>query len=482
MEEKIKIPIQTETERFQKHIESPFNNRIFFSGIFGIGKTYFLKEFFNANKDAYDAYFVSPVNYSIASNKDIFKYIKFDIAFELLAKEPEFNKEYFNLSQTLPYFINNNAVEILKIILKYAGELGKGLKDLTELTEKAIKDNKDLNTDEQKEIIDYLKSVASIEGSLYEDDLIVELLSEKIQEAKQDKKAVLIIDDLDRLDPEHIFRILNVLAHQVDIDDLENNLFSFDKIIIVGDIENIKSIFHAKYGEKTNFSGYIDKFFDKEVYYFDNKQFINEKLDEILRNTKMSEHSRKIVNFQNTRLIVIKVLKELLIDLINNDLLNLRSLMKFQNQKLNFDNQMFKLDHEYYRDACVFQFDQNIIFEYLLKLYGNMGALEVAVNRIAELNVTKKRNDNFIDRCAYLIFLIDYKNHKLKKGEYIYNNKELGLEVQYEVNFVPGIRDKYYPNLKEIKINGKEPVENLPYGKLSKLAFEKYKEIKNNKA
>jgi len=481
MEEKIKIPIQAETERFQKHIKSPFNNRIFFSGIFGIGKTYFLKEFFSANKDAYDAYFVSPVNYSIASNKDIFKYIKFDIAFELLAKEPEFNKEYFNLSQTLPYFINNNAVEILKIILKYAGELGKGLKDLTELTEKAIKDNKNLNTDEKKEIIDYLKSVASMEGSLYEDDLIVELLSEKIQEAKQDKKAVLIIDDLDRLDPEHIFRILNVLAHQVDIEDMENNLFSFDKIIIVGDIENIKSIFHAKYGEKTNFSGYIDKFFDKEVYYFDNKQFINEKLDEIFFNTKTSNYTKRILDLQDPHLAINRIIKELLSDLINNNLLNLRSLLKFQNQTLSIDCQDFNLNHDYYKDANICQFDQSIIFEYLNKIYGNISALDNIILRLSELNLMKKKDENFIRRCIYLIFLIDYKNHRLNRsGEYTYYNENLNLEVTYKIDYSIGDRDKHLPQLKEVKIDGREATNDLPYGKLLKLAFEKYKEIKNN--
>ena len=43
-----------------------------------------------------------------------------------------------------------------------------------------------------------------------------------IDQLKKDgKKTVLIIDDLDRIDPEHIFRLLNVFAAHLDIRDLE---------------------------------------------------------------------------------------------------------------------------------------------------------------------------------------------------------------------------------------------------------------------
>ena len=46
----IKIDIQSETERFKEHLNIPGNNRILFSGMFGIGKTYFLDSFFNKCK------------------------------------------------------------------------------------------------------------------------------------------------------------------------------------------------------------------------------------------------------------------------------------------------------------------------------------------------------------------------------------------------------------------------------------------------
>ena len=57
------------------------NNQMIFSGIFGIGKTYFLKEYFEQNSEDYELFLLSPVNYSISNNDDIIDYIKYDIAF-----------------------------------------------------------------------------------------------------------------------------------------------------------------------------------------------------------------------------------------------------------------------------------------------------------------------------------------------------------------------------------------------------------------
>ena len=45
------LPIDVELERFKLHISQQNNNRILFSGIFGIGKTYFVKKFFETEKE-----------------------------------------------------------------------------------------------------------------------------------------------------------------------------------------------------------------------------------------------------------------------------------------------------------------------------------------------------------------------------------------------------------------------------------------------
>ena len=77
-------------------------------------------------------------------------------------------------------------------------------------------------------------------------------------------KSVLIIEDLDRIDPAHLFRIMNVLSSQVDnpyYSEVPNgNKFGFDKIILVMDYEIARHLFHHFYGKEANYEGYMNKF------------------------------------------------------------------------------------------------------------------------------------------------------------------------------------------------------------------------------
>ena len=78
-----------------------------------------------------------------------------------------------------------------------------------------------------------IKEAIDLKGSIYEDNLTTQIIRANIRLLKEEssKENVLIIDDLDRLDPEHIFRILNILsAHN---DHFDENKFSFEKAIIV---------------------------------------------------------------------------------------------------------------------------------------------------------------------------------------------------------------------------------------------------------
>lgn len=78
-------------KNFGAHIIEPTNEKIIFSGKFGKGKTTFLLHFFKnqqeyLNKELFDAYFIDPINYTVANNEDIFKYLKYDILLALLEK------------------------------------------------------------------------------------------------------------------------------------------------------------------------------------------------------------------------------------------------------------------------------------------------------------------------------------------------------------------------------------------------------------
>lgn len=83
------IDITSELRRFEGHLEH--NPRTIFSAKFGDGKTYFLQEYMQRHK--MDTLFIvlHPINYSVATNEDVFEYIKRDILVEL-SKHEEFKE------------------------------------------------------------------------------------------------------------------------------------------------------------------------------------------------------------------------------------------------------------------------------------------------------------------------------------------------------------------------------------------------------
>ena len=85
----ITIPIGEERNRFNDFLKLEDNSKIIFSGIFGIGKTYFIEQYFSNNQE-YEMIYLQPVNYSIVNNNDILKTIKVDIFYELLGNAKDY--------------------------------------------------------------------------------------------------------------------------------------------------------------------------------------------------------------------------------------------------------------------------------------------------------------------------------------------------------------------------------------------------------
>lgn len=57
----MEISISKETERFADFLKQKDNENIIFSGAFGIGKSYFLNNFFNQHKDKYTGIYLTPI-------------------------------------------------------------------------------------------------------------------------------------------------------------------------------------------------------------------------------------------------------------------------------------------------------------------------------------------------------------------------------------------------------------------------------------
>lgn len=284
----MEISIENASSKFEEHFSQDKNDRILFSGKFGTGKSYFLKKYFENRDDKYNLFWLSPVNYVVGANQDIFEWIKIDIA-KLLVAQDLFSKtkeEFSNnlLSQT---YIYNNASSIFKRLMTVIADTAikiktggfsvlSALKEDIENYKKFVKDSKEEGKSHFDKIDQYLNDAFQVKGSIYEDDLTTRIIRASIEMQKYDsgKENILVIDDLDRLDPEHIFRILNILSTHND--HFDTNKFGFDKVIVVCDIDNIKHIYEYKYGEKVDFEGYIEKFFTYEPFYFDiNEAIVN---------------------------------------------------------------------------------------------------------------------------------------------------------------------------------------------------------------
>lgn len=138
---------------------------------------------------------------------------------------------------------------------------------------------------------------------------------------------MLVIDDLDRIDPEHVFRILNIFAAQFDQKDgnkVSSNKFGFDRIVLVCHYENLKKIFQHKYGLNTDFSGYVDKYFSKSKFEFDSREIIQY----ILKEAFKANGSEKLRFF-----------KIVLLSLTDNNMLTLREAIKLAQANIKVFNE-----------------------------------------------------------------------------------------------------------------------------------------------
>src|SRR5690606_23746615 len=197
------------------------------------------------------------------------------------------NEEFSNVLSFQALFLKE--FKIMPLLLTFIGEsgkVGKSAKILIDEVKKQYIEFKAKFTDEEKFIESYLTSIESQMGNANEMDAyssLITTLLKRVQSKNENKQSVLIIDDLDRLDPEHIFRLFNIFSVNFGKDDILNK-FGFKKIIFVCDIENIEGIYKHKYGVNVDFTGYIDKFYSSTPFQFDNKKIIKLRIEDILSN------------------------------------------------------------------------------------------------------------------------------------------------------------------------------------------------------
>jgi len=389
-ESTFQIPISGLYPSFKSFLDIENNNRIFFSGKYGIGKTYFLRNYFEQNNEDYDVYHLFPVNYQIFANEDIFDLIKYDILSELLSKNPKIFKDnnikdFVDLKNLAYIWGKDNWLEITKTMISNVPKLGKPMKDVIGLTEQLYEFAKEVNNGEKLIIEEYIDSVKS--KSFNETDQISGLIKSKVSEQKGRKKSVLILDDLDRVDPEHIFRLLNILTSYSELEN--DNKFGFDKIILVGHEKNIRSTFHHKYGIETDFDGYFDKFFSLYVYNFNNKEEIISNLKNLLfkLNTSNKEVKDALAHSGYVHYFCLEILTRA-ISSSQLEKINLRSLFKGVQYKLPaLEDYNHKGDHFYRYISGMGMLDTSI--NVLLQCTGGSKANLLEITKVCRASVER---------------------------------------------------------------------------------------------
>lgn len=306
-----KIDINDYLIAFKKHLN--FNERTILSAKYGDGKTYFINQFKEEYKEEYEFITLYPVNYQVADNKEIFEYIKRDILIQMVMKNMIDSDCHISEAHYLQYYLMNNHFTLLQDIIQILPALGigneglvwtklldgfKGLTFLNDQKNKYDQFKKEIESKTDIELAEsFCDSFSNEKGGYYELDMISEIIIQSIKKFKKGshKRLVLIIEDMDRLDPAHLFRILNIFSAHLDryniykntkslTDYVLTNKFGFDNIITVFDYDNTKKIFAHFYGENANFEGYINKFTTGYVFHYSIDEIAKQQLNDLLKN------------------------------------------------------------------------------------------------------------------------------------------------------------------------------------------------------
>lgn len=280
MEEKFLIPIDDAVDAFRHHLDA--HDRTILSARFGDGKSFFLSHFME-NEDVAERYTfltIFPVNYQVTENRDIFELIKRDILLQMLLKGVIETDVKITNEVALALYLQCQPLSFAESFIPLLSELAMN-ENAAKVAAVALVGKKFFNSIKQKiDKIKYQTRDSQLEAFLNAveknpvvgQDAISCIIQQCLQQYRDkhpNKQVVLVIEDLDRIDPAHLFRILNIFSAHIDFcyrlggrpdESLAGNKFGLDKVIFVMDYKNVRHIYSHFYGEGANFEGYIEKF------------------------------------------------------------------------------------------------------------------------------------------------------------------------------------------------------------------------------
>lgn len=290
IEENSYIPVDDAIERFENHLYS--HERVILSAKFGDGKSFFLDKFKEKcqreNSLPFEFITLYPVNYQVLDNKDIFELIKHDVLLQMLQLDMIDVNYQVTDSMAFAFYLQHNYTSVVASVFSMLSLIGvvpstaqglfrcfKSVKWLKDLKNKVDKFKQE--TDQSAFLDNYLAKFEK--DSVYENDIITKIIRDNIStyQKNHNKKIVLVIEDMDRLDPAHLFRIMNVFSAHMDYgyrcmrtvgDTLFDNKFGVNNVVFVMHEKNTEALFHHFYGEFADYDGYMSKFYNKNIFHF----------------------------------------------------------------------------------------------------------------------------------------------------------------------------------------------------------------------
>lgn len=452
------LDITKPSERLESFLKMPANDRIVFSGIFGIGKTYFLNKYFNEGeaKRKYITLHLYPTNYSVSKTEDIFELIKYDILYRLFEYNIEFDKLEVSKIEALALLSAPDFYNLLTHFIKIIPTLGKKVATILNPIEKLFSvlsnKQKSLKFNQAEKVNDFAKRIQNQSG-IYENDALTNLIHELISKLKgeENREVVLIVDDLDRIDPDHIFRIINIFAVHFDATHQSTNKFGLNRIILSCDINNIRKIFANRYGGDVSFNGYIDKFYSREIFHFDNKEEISNSVKKIISSIKLDGNGYEVL-WRNPLTGQRDLLEYILKCLVKSDKLNLRTLEKIYGMEYQYQPQKMSV---YSTEVSSHKLPLSPTLDFLIFLFGDVTNLLNALDAVVfSTDVDHSRIEKLITNAApELIFIACFNIHKFVHERYKngVTDGQYTVKVEYNVQFNVSFKEAHYIDLPHFK-------------------------------
>jgi hypothetical protein len=246
------------------------------------------------------------------------------------------------------------------------------------------------------------------------------------------------------MDPDHIFRILNIFAahfdsnnvidnkHEAKPDDkTHENKFDFDKIIISCDLDNIRNIYHNRYGSNVDFNGYINKFFSKGVFQYENIENTKQMVDKIIESITTDSKTNAVIQDNNQyKDLLSKILK----DLVNCRKITPRHLFRHSFPEYIIPLCRVKLGRG---EVHNWQIPITVVFEFIIDLYGSD---QSAIEAIQAINIDLHLESlEFRQRFVGELILMDYirsiknNSHSIQQKPHTFRTKNF-TEINGVVN------------------------------------------------